>query len=122
MSSVTVLSIALSSEALKLARQTKLKVIPRRRSHSKDVPHRILHRIFIVYLTGRDVAWKSPEKSGSRLLKEISRKLLHFRESSICRQNGRQCQDSSPGRCRHSILTLFPTIGVARQESDTILF
>ncbi|GBM03796.1 hypothetical protein AVEN_231278-1 [Araneus ventricosus] len=59
--------------------------------------------------TGHDVTSNHLGKFGSRLLMEISRKLSHFRESSICRQNGRQVRSqglwSRPVRCRHSILT-----------------
>ncbi|GBO25843.1 hypothetical protein AVEN_159737-1 [Araneus ventricosus] len=102
---VTALSIALSSPDSHLALQTKLQVIPRSRF--------ILQRVF---LTRRDITWKSLEKSGSRLLIDISRKLSRFLKSSICRQICHQCrqkgqvrrkgQGSRPGRCLYSIIPL----------------
>ncbi|GBL99552.1 hypothetical protein AVEN_68819-1 [Araneus ventricosus] len=58
--------------------------------------------LFIVSRTDRDVTWKSVEKSGSRVLKEMSRKLSRFRSQS--RQNvhyiSRQGQESCSCRCQ----------------------
>ncbi|GBO22229.1 hypothetical protein AVEN_14311-1 [Araneus ventricosus] len=67
-----------------VAMRTKLQ---RDSSHSEDIPHGILPpSIYRVPDRSWTLTWKSLEKSGSRLLIEISRKLTHFRESSICRQ------------------------------------
>ncbi|GBN54277.1 hypothetical protein AVEN_39339-1 [Araneus ventricosus] len=97
-----------SSPAFQLALQTELQVIPRRNSHSKDVPRRILPPC--IYSVP-DRVRRHIEISGGIWISAPNRdieKIIAFSgifDLSPCHQNGRQGQGSRTSRCQHSILT-----------------
>ncbi|GBO40642.1 hypothetical protein AVEN_180627-1 [Araneus ventricosus] len=82
---VTALSITVSSPAFQLTLRTKLQVIPRKRSHSKDVPRRI--RLPSIYSVP-DRACRSLEISGEIRIsvtnRDIEKILVSLRSFVLC--------------------------------------
>ncbi|GBM66675.1 hypothetical protein AVEN_258629-1 [Araneus ventricosus] len=96
---------------------------------TEETPKSFLEGVLTPFIypcsTGRDVTWNYLAHSSISSPNRDIEKIIAFWESSICRQtlqNGRQGQRSKLGRCRpfhvYPCKTLFPTIKLARQESD----